>query len=248
MISAGLVLRCLMRSDSAYRLDLKAVRIVPHKLLMMMQIGLPAGLQGAIFSISNVLIQSSVNSFGATAMAGNSAAGNLEGFVYTAMNTLHQTAVSFVGQNYGAHKYKRIGRTAIMCVGIVTVVGLVMGNGVYLAGRLLLHLYSPEEPVIAYGMKRLFYICCPYFLCGVMDTLVGCLRGMGHSVLPMLVSLTGACLFRIVWIYTVFSQNRTLDTLYISYPISWALTAFVHLGCFLLIYMIKLHKAVEIAD
>ena len=248
VISAGLVLRCLMRSDSAYRLDLKAVRIVPHKLLMMMQIGLPAGLQGAIFSISNVLIQSSVNSFGATAMAGNSAAGNLEGFVYTAMNTLHQTAVSFVGQNYGAHKYKRIGRTAIMCVGIVTVVGLVMGNGVYLAGRLLLHLYSPEEPVIAYGMKRLFYICCPYFLCGVMDTLVGCLRGMGHSVLPMLVSLTGACLFRIVWIYTVVSQNRTLDTLYISYPISWALTAFVHLGCFLLIYMIKLHKAVEIAD
>ena len=248
VISAGLVLRCLMRSDSAYRLDLKAVRIVPHKLLMMMQIGLPAGLQGAIFSISNVLIQSSVNSFGATAMAGNSAAGNLEGFVYTAMNTLHQTAVSFVGQNYGAHKYKRIGRTAIMCVGIVTVVGLVMGNGVYLAGRLLLHLYSPEEPVIAYGMKRLFYICCPYFLCGVMDTLVGCLRGLGHSVLPMLVSLTGACLFRIVWIYTVFSQNRTLDTLYISYPISWALTAFVHLGCFLLIYMIKLHKAVEIAD
>lgn len=248
VISAGLVVRCLVRSDSAYRLDLKAVRIVPHKLLMMMQIGLPAGLQGAIFSISNVLIQSSVNSFGATAMAGNSAAGNLEGFVYTAMNTLHQTAVSFVGQNYGAHKYKRIGRTAVMCVGIVTIVGLVMGNGVYLAGRLLLHLYSPEEPVIAYGMKRLFYICCPYFLCGVMDTLVGCLRGMGHSVLPMLVSLTGACLFRIIWIYTIFSQNRSLDTLYISYPISWALTAFVHLGCFLLIYFLKLHKAAEIAD
>ncbi len=248
VISAGLVVRCLVRSDSAYRLDLKALRIVPHKLLMMMQIGLPAGLQGAIFSISNVLIQSSVNSFGATAMAGNSAAGNLEGFVYTAMNTLHQTAVSFVGQNYGAHKYKRIGRIAIICVGIVTAVGLVMGNGVYLAGRLLLHLYSPEEPVIAYGMKRLFYICCPYFLCGVMDTLVGCLRGMGHSVLPMLVSLTGACLFRIVWIYTIFSQNRSLDTLYISYPISWALTAFVHLGCFLLIYFMKLHKAVEIAD
>lgn len=248
VISAGLVVRCLVRSDSAYRLDLKALRIVPHKLLMMMQIGLPAGLQGAIFSISNVLIQSSVNSFGATAMAGNSAAGNLEGFVYTAMNTLHQTAVSFVGQNYGAHKYKRIGRIAIICVGIVTAVGLVMGNGVYLAGRLLLHLYSPEEPVIAYGMKRLFYICCPYFLCGVMDTLVGCLRGMGHSVLPMLVSLTGACLFRIVWIYTIFSQNRSLDTLYISYPISWALTALVHLGCFLLIYFMKLHKAVEIAD
>ena len=248
VISAALVVICLVRSDSAYRLDLKKLRIVPNKLVMMMQIGLPAGLQGAIFSISNVLIQSSVNSFGATAMAGNSAAGNLEGFVYTAMNTMHQTSVSFVGQNYGAHKYKRIGKTACMCIGIVTIVGLVMGNGVYLAGRQLLHLYSPEEPVIAYGMKRLFYICCPYFLCGVMDTLVGCLRGMGHSVLPMLVSLTGACLFRIIWIYTIFPKNRTLDTLYISYPISWALTALVHLGCFLCIYFIKLHRAVEVAE
>lgn len=246
VISAALVVICLVRSDSAYRLDLKAIRIVPNKLLMMLQIGLPAGLQGAIFSMSNVLIQSSVNSFGATAMAGNSAAGNLEGFVYTAMNTMHQTAVSFVGQNYGAHKYKRIGKTACLCIGIVTVVGLVMGNGFYLAGRLLLHLYSPEEPVIAYGMKRLFYICCPYFLCGVMDTLVGCIRGMGHSVLPMLVSLTGACLFRVIWIYTVFSQNRTLDILYVSYPVSWALTASVHLGCFLIIYFVKLHKAVEV--
>lgn len=248
VISAALVVICLVRSDSTYRLDLKRLRIVPNKLVMMMQIGLPAGLQGAIFSISNVLIQSSVNSFGATAMAGNSAAGNLEGFVYTAMNTMHQTTVSFVGQNYGAHKYKRIGKTACMCIGIVTVVGLVMGNGVYLAGRQLLHLYSPEEPVIAYGMKRLFYICCPYFLCGVMDTLVGCLRGMGHSVLPMFVSLTGACLFRMIWIYTIFPQNRTLDTLYISYPISWALTALVHLGCLLCIYFIKLHKAVEVAE
>lgn len=248
VISAALVVICLVRSDSAYRLDLKAIRIVPNKLLMMLQIGLPAGLQGAIFSVSNVLIQSSVNSFGATAMAGNSAAGNLEGFVYTAMNTMHQTAVSFVGQNYGAHKYKRIGKTACLCIGIVTVVGLVMGNGFYLAGRLLLHLYSPEEPVIAYGMKRLFYICCPYFLCGVMDTLVGCIRGMGHSVLPMLVSLTGACLFRVIWIYTVFSQNRTLDILYVSYPVSWALTASVHLGCFLIIYFVKLHKAAEVAE
>lgn len=248
VISAVLVLLCLARSTSAYRLEVRALRIVPQKLLLMMQIGLPAGLQGAIFSVSNVLIQSSVNSFGATAMAGNSAAGNLEGFVYTAMNTMHQTAVSFVGQNYGAHKYKRIGRTAMICIGIVTVTGVVMGNAFYLAGRLLLHLYSPEEPVIAYGMKRLFFICCPYFLCGIMDTLVGCLRGMGHSILPMLVSLTGACLFRIIWIYTMFDANRTPEMLYISYPISWALTALVHLGCFLTVYLIKLHKTKEFGD
>lgn len=237
VISAVLVVHCLMHSDGPYRLDLRALRIMPHKLFMMMKIGLPAGLQGAIFSISNVLIQSSVNSFGATAMAGNSAAGNLEGFVYTAMNTLHQTAVSFTGQNYGAHKYKRIGVIALECLGIVTAVGLVMGNCVYFAGNVLLRLYSTETEVIAFGLKRLFYICCPYFLCGIMDTLVGCLRGMGRSIMPMLVSLTGACLFRIIWIYTIFSMDRRLDVLYISYPISWAMTSLVHAGCLLFIYL-----------
>lgn len=237
VISAVLVIICLIRTDGTYRLELSKLRIVPHKFWMMVRIGLPAGLQGAIFSISNVLIQSSVNSFGSIAMAGNSAACNLEGFVYTAMNTLHQTAVSFVGQNYGARKYKRIGTIALQCLGIVTIVGLLMGNGVYLMGNTLLKLYTDNEPeAIAYGMRRLLFICCPYFLCGIMDTLVGCLRGMGRSVMPMLVSLTGACLFRIVWICTIFQMYRSLDVLYLSYPISWFITSLVHLGCFLLLY------------
>lgn len=236
VVSAILVVVCLMRSEGPYQLRLKELRIVPHKLGMMARIGLPAGLQGAIFSISNVLIQSSVNSFGATAVAGNSAAGNLEGFVYTAMNSLHQTAISFVGQNFGARKYKRIGKISILCLGIVTVVGLVMGIGLYFVSPLLLQLYATEKEVIAYGIRRLLYISCPYFLCGVMDTLVGCLRGMGRSVLPMIVSLSGACLFRVIWIYTIFAANRTMDVLYISYPISWTITSLVHLGCFLIIY------------
>lgn len=236
VVSAVLVVRCLMHSEGAYKLSLKKLHITPHKFFMMARIGLPAGLQGAIFSISNVLIQSSVNSFGADAMAGNSAAGNLEGFAYTAMNTLHQTAVSFVGQNYGAKKYKRIGTIALQCLAIVTVVGLVFGNTIYFAGNILLKLYAKESIVIEYGMRRLLYICCPYFLCGVMDTLVGCLRGMGRSVMPMLVSLAGACLFRVVWIYTVFAKYRSLETLYISYPISWIITAMVHFICFLFIY------------
>ncbi len=236
VVSAILVVVCLIRSEGPYQLRLKELRIVPHKLGMMARIGLPAGLQGAIFSISNVLIQSSVNSFGATAMAGNSAAGNLEGFVYTAMNSLHQTAISFVGQNFGAKKYKRIGKISILCLGIVTVVGLVMGIGLYFVSPLLLQLYATEQEVIAYGIRRLLYISCPYFLCGVMDTLVGCLRGMGRSVLPMIVSLSGACLFRVIWIYTIFAANRTMDVLYISYPISWTITSLVHLGCFLIIY------------
>ena len=236
VISAVLVVRCLMRSEGPYKLSLNKLRITPHKFFMMARIGLPAGLQGAVFSISNVLIQSSVNSFGTDAMAGNSAAGNLEGFVYTAMNTLHQTAVSFVGQNYGAKKYKRIGTIALQCLAIVTVVGLVFGNALYLAGNVLLKLYAKEAVVIEYGMRRLLIICCPYFLCGVMDTLVGCLRGMGRSIMPMFVSLAGACLFRVVWIYTIFEQNRSLETLYISYPISWIITSLVHLTCFLVIY------------
>lgn len=236
VVSAVLVVRCLMCSEGAYKLSLKKLHITPHKFFMMARIGLPAGLQGAIFSISNVLIQSSVNSFGTDAMAGNSAAGNLEGFAYTAMNTLHQTAVSFVGQNYGAKKYKRIGIIALQCLAIVTIVGLVFGNVIYFAGNILLKLYAKESIVIEYGMKRLLYICCPYFLCGVMDTLVGCLRGMGRSVMPMLVSLAGACLFRVIWIYTVFAQYHSLETLYISYPISWIITAMIHFICFLFIY------------
>lgn len=236
VISAILVVRCLMRSEGPYKLSLKDLHITPHKFVMMARIGLPAGLQGAVFSISNVLIQSSVNSFGTDAMAGNSAAGNLEGFVYTAMNTLHQTAVSFVGQNYGAKKYKRIGTIALQCLAIVTVVGLVFGNAIYFTGNVLLKLYAKEAVVIEYGMRRLLIICCPYFLCGVMDTLVGCLRGMGRSIMPMFVSLAGACLFRVIWIYTIFEQNRSLETLYISYPISWIITSMVHLTCFLAIY------------
>ena len=241
VVSAIMVVICLIRSEGPYRLRLKELCIVPHKLSMMARIGIPAGLQGAIFSISNVLIQSSINSFGATAVAGNSAAGNLEGFVYTAMNSLHQTAVSFVGQNYGAKNYKRIGRIAILCLGIVTVVGLVMGIGLYFLSPWLLQLYVKEAEVnkaevIGYGILRLMYISCPYFLCGFMDTVVGCLRGMGRSVLPMIVSLTGACLFRVVWIYTVFAADKTLETLYISYPISWTITSAVHVICFLIIY------------
>lgn len=237
VVSAILVLRCLLLSQGDYKLDLQKLRITPQKLVLILRIGLPAGMQGAVFSISNVLIQSSINSFGYITMAGNSAASSLEGFVYIAMNTMHQSAVSFVGQNYGAQKYKRIGTIALQCLGLVTLIGLVFGNVVYFFGGKLLYLYTTEAEVVAVGMRRLLLVCCPYFLCGVMDTLVGCIRGMGRSVLPMIVSLSGACVFRIVWVYTIFAKYQTLESLYISYPISWFLTSLVHLGCFLIIYL-----------
>lgn len=241
-ISATLVIRCLICTDSAYRLELKGIKIVPDKLAKMFQIGLPAGLQGALFSISNVLIQSSVNSFGSVAMAGNTAGSNIEGFVYTAMNAFYQSAISFCGQNYGAKKYKRVGRVLLICEILVIAVGVVLGNGAYLAGGTLLKLYSTDSEVIAYGLLRMRYICMTYFLCGMMDVMVGGLRGIGYSVMPMLVSLTGACLFRVLWIYTAFRQYRTLPCLYISYPISWALTFAVHLICFIIVYRRLLRK------
>ncbi|MDE6167867.1 MAG: MATE family efflux transporter, partial [Acetatifactor sp.] len=170
------------------------------------------------------------------AMAGNTAGSNIEGFVYTAMNSFSQAAVSFCGQNYGAREFKRVGKVLAICEGLVIAVGLVMGIGAYLGAGWLLQLYSPDPKVIGYGILRMSYICVPYFLCGMMDVIVGALRGIGYAIMPMLVSLTGACLFRVVWIYTVFQQNRTLECLYLSYPISWGLTFLVHLVCFAVVY------------
>lgn len=235
-ISAALVVRCLILTDSPYRLELKGMKIVPDKLLRMIQIGVPAGMQGALFSISNVLIQSSVNSFGSTAMAGNTAGSNIEGFVYTAMNAFHQAAISFSGQNYGARKYKRIKKVLLICELLVLTVGALMGGLAYLCAGTLLRIYTTDPNVIQYGILRMGIICVPYFLCGMMDVAVGALRGMGYAIMPMLVSLTGACLLRVVWIYTIFQRVHTLKCLYISYPVSWGLTFMVHMICFLIVY------------
>ena len=235
-LSAFLVLRCLMLTDSDYKLVLSRLRIVPDKFFKMLSIGLPAGLQGTLFSLSNVLIQSSVNSFGSVAMAGNTAASNVEGFVYTSMNSIYQTSISFTGQNHGAMKVKRIGKILLMCQTIVILIGLVMGNAVYFFGSDILKLYSSDPQVIEYGLRRMSIIATTYFLCGMMDVIVGSLRGMGYSIMPMLVSLAGACGFRVLWIYTIFQEYHTLQCLYISYPISWTLTFSVHFICFLVVY------------
>ena len=234
-ISAFLVFLCLKGADGVLHLDHRSLSFHKDVAIQMMKIGLPAGLQGCIFSVSNVLIQSSVNSFGSIAMAGNTASANLEGFVYNAMNSLYQTSFSFTSQNMGAKKYKRVDKILIECLVIVMIVGIVMGGGAYLIGTSLLSIYSSDPQVISYGLLRMSLICVPYFLCGMMDVFVGSLRGMGYSVMPMLVSLTGACLFRIVWIFTIFATNRSLFVLYFSYPVSWALTATAHLICYMIV-------------
>lgn len=246
LISATLIVYTLAKSDGCFKLEFRKLKITPARLRQMIRIGLPAGMQGAIFSISNVLIQSSINSFGSVAMAGSTAAANIEGFVYTSMNALHQTALSFTSQNYGAGKTGRISKILFLCLGCVTAVGLLMGNLAYFFGPQLLGIYSSDPEVISYGLIRMSYICVPYFLCGVMDVMVGSLRGLGYSIMPMLVSLAGACGLRILWIFTVFQWSRSLETLFISYPISWGITAAVHMVCYF--FAIKKWKAVVAAQ
>ena len=234
-VSTALIIRCLVFSEGCFKLRREALHMDWDKFKKIAAIGLPAGIQGSLFSISNVLIQSSVNSFGAVAMAGNTAGSNVEGFVYTAMNSVHQTAVSFTSQNLGGKKYDRINKILLECLLFVTVIGLVMGNGVVLLGEKILGLYSTDAEVISYGIQRMAIICTFYCLCGIMDVMVGSIRGLGYAIMPMIVSLLGACVFRIIWIYTIFQWDRTLHTLYISYPISWTLTAFVHMICFIVV-------------
>lgn len=231
-VSAVLVVICLMRSQSCIRLSLKKLRIYKKKLFQMIRIGLPAGMQGAVFSISNVLIQSSVNSFGSVAMAGNAAASNIEGFIYIAMNSFYQASLSFTSQNSGAGLFKRVYKVLGLCLIMVTVTGVCLGSLALVFGRPLLGIYSSSGEVIEFGLLRMGYICTTYFLCGLMDVTVGSLRGIGYSIMPMIISLTGACAFRVVWIFTVFQWMRSLDTLYISYPVSWFITASAQLLCF----------------
>ena len=234
VMSMALVMICLIRSDGPIHLDLRKLRIHLSQLVEIVRVGLPAGLQGSLFSISNVLIQSSVNSFGSLVMAGNSAGSNLEGFVYTSMNAIHQADLTFASQNLGAGQFKRVRRVMWVCLGTVTAIGLSMGLVFLLFGNQLVSIYNSDPGVIRYGMVRLEIILPTYFLCGLMDVMVGQLRGVGYSIMPMIVSLTGACLLRVVWIYTVFAANPTLEVLYISYPISWFITFATHFACYMI--------------
>lgn len=237
--SATCVMLCLIRDDAPYRLSLKKLGITKKILVQIIRIGLPAGLQGCLFSISNVMIQSGINSFGTDAIAGNTAACNLEGFVYTAMNSFHQTAVSFTGQNTGAGKMDRVKKVLIECLALVTLFGLGLSLIMLLFGRGLLTIYAdPEdvEVVVKYGLIRMSIICPTYFTCGTMDVLVGSLRGMGKSILPMIVSLCCVCVLRIILILTVFRAAPSLQLLYWTYPISWVAATTIHFFCFVTVF------------
>ncbi len=241
VISAALVVVCLVRADGIYRYHIRKTRIYKDKLLEMLRLGIPAGIQGSIFSISNIVIQSSINSFGAAAVAGSAAAGNIEGFVYVAMNAMYQTCMAFTAQNVGARQPARLKKVLFACLGLVTAIGLTLGMLVYFCGEPLLSLYTSASAntgtvsnadILARGMERLAIIATTYFLCGIMEVLVGAMRGMGSSWTPMIVSIAGVCGIRIVYIFTVFAfLYHTLTSLYISYILSWTVTAAIHAVC-----------------
>lgn len=234
-ISASLVVFCLMRETGGFRLELRALRIHKEQLGGILRVGLPAGVQGVIFSLSNVVIQSSVNSLGEVVMAGNAASANIEGFVYVAMNAVYQATLSFSSQNAGAGRLDRINRVLLTGQGCVAVTGLVLGVGAWQAGRVLLGIYTGDPAVIHDGFVRLGIVCAPYFICGMMDTMVGALRGIGYSVMPMIVSLMGACVLRLVWVATVFQipAYHTPECIYWSYPLSWLITLLAHILCYI---------------
>jgi Na+-driven multidrug efflux pump len=240
-VSAVAVVICLMRATEDYKLELGRIRIYKDKLSLMMRHGIPAGIQGSIFSLSNIVIQSSVNSFGSAVMSGNSASANVEIFVYVAMNALHHTCLAFSAQNIGAGKYERLPKIFRTCIILVTVIGLVLGCSLYIFGDSLLTLYTADssvestvtpEEIIHYGKLRLSIISTSYFLCGIMDVLVGALRGMGSPWMPMIVSIAGVCGVRILWIFTVFRfVYHSPESLYLSYTVSWIITSVVHYIC-----------------
>ena len=235
IVSAALVVVCLIRTDGSIHLDPRRVRLDRRNVTDICKIGLPAGLQGMMFSISNVVIQSTINSFGATVMAGNTTAVNLEGYVYVSMNSIYQGAITFTGQNVGAHRYERISRVCRAALLAVTGIGLAMGGLLFAFKQQLFRIYTDDAAVIAAATVRTSIIAPTYFLCGMMDAMVGMLRGMGSSVAPMLVSVLGVCVLRIVWIATAFRMNPTLEMLYYSYPISWFITLVVQMLCYLVV-------------
>ena len=241
VVSVVLVMRCLMCFDGWAQIHLKELRIHKAEAIQMLQIGLPAGLQTTLFNISNVMVQSAVNGFGADVVAANTASSNIAAFTYTAMNSVYHAAITFTSQNLGARRYDRINKIFWSCNAAVLIIGIPLCALSTIFGPQLLSVYiARSDPafdvIIQAGMVRTYYTTTVYILCGLMDACCGMVRGLGAAWIPMLVSLTGACLLRIVWIWTLFRWDHTLQMLYVSYPISWVVTTLAHLICYVVIW------------
>ena len=232
LISCILVLRCLRTSKTSYQLHFGKLRINTVYLKQIFQVGIPAGIQSTVINLSNALLQSSVNSFGSTAMAGYTAANNIFGFLYVAVNSVTQACMSFTSQNYGVRKWKRMDRVLVDCIILSVACSLTLGCCAYFFGPEILQIYTREPDVIHAGMEIMTFATVPYFLCGLMDLFPGALRGIGHSGVPMILSIIGTVGTRIVWIFGIFPSHRSLSVLFISYPVSWILTILMQVCCF----------------
>lgn len=238
-LSAFLVMLSLIRRDDEIGFRIKEITLDKSTIKKMLVIGIPSGIQSSLFSVSNVIIQSSVNSFGDIFMSGNAAAANIEGFIFASMNSFHQSALNFSGQNYGAGKIDRVKKALMICISGAAVVGLVLGILSVVFGKQLLSIYITDSTLaIKYGMKRMMIVSLSYFLCGIMDTTTGSIRGMGYSIVTMFITIIGACGLRILWIYTIFQIPgfHTPQVLFLSYPISWTLTFIAEIIAFSIIY------------
>lgn len=242
MISCVLVLRCLYRAESSYQLRFSKLKINRRYLKQIFQVGIPAGIQSTVINFSNALLQSSVNSFGSVAMAGYTAANNILGFLYASVNAVTQACMSFTSQNYGVRKFKRMDKVLIDCIVISMAIALTLGCGAYFFGPEILQIYTSDAEVIRCGMEILAFTTIPYFLCGIMDLFPGALRGMGHSGVPMILSIIGTVGTRIVWIFGIFPHHRSLEILFISYPASWILTIIMQVICFVFVRK-KVHNS-----
>ena len=244
-IAAVLVVRALMRRTDACRLQLRHMRFHEQQIRKIIRIGLPAGIQSSLFAISNVTIQSSVNSFGDVVVSGNAAAANLESFIYVSLNSFHQTAVNYVGQNVGARQYRRANNTVWICQCCVLVLGISMSALLLTFGEPLLRIYISDSPeAIAYGMIRFVWASLPYFILGLMDVSTGALRGYGQSLGPMLISVLGICGIRVLWVFTIFRipAFHSIQWLYLSYPVSWTVTLIAQMILFFRIRNKFLHQ------
>ena len=228
VIASAMVLRALTGQRDSTRLFMNKIRFHGSNFKDILKIGIPAGIQGSLFGLSNVIIQSTINSFGSKAMAGSGATGSLEGIVYVAFISYYFAVISFVGQNHGAKKYKRIVKSIFYCLGLTALVAIVFGWSIILNGPRLLSLYNPDPEVVQWGMIRLKYLVSLYFLCAIMEVISGALRGLGHSLTPMIVTMLGACVFRVIWVIWVFPHYRTMENLLLSYSVSWIMICLVN--------------------
>ena len=246
MISCVLVLNVLFKADASYKLSIKKIGVKMDYLTQLLKIGVPAGIQSIVISFSNVLLQSSVNSFGSIAMAGYTAANNIFGFMFAIVNAFSQTCMSFTSQNYGAKKPKRMDKIFVQCLALSVGVAIVMGCGVYAFGDTVIGMYTTDPEVVKCGVEIFLYTTTTYFIVSIMDLIPCAMRGMGFSVAPMLLSIIGTVGTRVFWIYCIFPTHHALDILFISYPLSWTITVLLQAVCFYFVRK-KVHNTL-IAD